>query len=125
MPDQKHFARELRQHSTDAEILLWSRLRRKGIPGYRFRRQHPVGPYILDFACLRPRVAIELDGGQHYENPEYDRRRDEYLKSQDFEILHFPNHQIFEDLDAVLDQIYETLEQTKTRTRSPRLQPPP
>ena len=107
--EQRDFARELRRNSTDAEILLWSRLRRNGIPGYHFRRQHPVGPYVLDFACLRPRVAVELDGGQHYERPEYDRRRDDYLKSQDFEVLRFPNHEVFEDLDAVLEMIYEAL----------------
>ena len=107
--DAVRFARYLRQHSTEAEILLWSQLRRRELGGYRFRRQHPVGPYTLDFACLDPRLAIELDGSQHYEDPLRDRRRDAYLRGQGFRTLRFSNHEVFSDLEAVLEAIHQAL----------------
>ena len=101
-----NFARKLRAKPTEVETLLWSRLSRRAFPSHRFRRQHPIGAYIIDFACLNPKLAIELDGGQHYESPETDRHRDAVLESKGFKILRFSNHEVFEDLDAVVEAIY-------------------
>ena len=101
-----NFARKLRAKPTEVETLLWSRLSRRAFPTHRFRRQNPIGAYIIDFACLNPKLAIELDGGQHYESPEQDRRRDAILESKGFKILRFSNHEVFEDLDAVVEAIY-------------------
>jgi len=70
------FARTLRKNPTDAEAHLWNHLRARRLNGYKFRRQRPFGPYVLDFVCLDARVAIELDGSQHAEQMSYDERRD-------------------------------------------------
>ena len=100
------FARQLRARPTDAEALLWSRLNRRAFPSHRFRRQYAIGPYIADFACLRPKLIIELDGAQHYEAPEKDRKRDAHLAAKGFRILRFSNHEVFADLDAVVEAIH-------------------
>ena len=101
-----NFARKLRTQPTDAETLLWSRLNRRAFPAHRFRRQYPIGAYIIDFACLKPKLAIELDGSQHYESPERDRHRDAILEAKGFRVLRFSNHEVFEDLDTVVEAIY-------------------
>jgi very-short-patch-repair endonuclease len=99
--------RSLRRRSTDAEHLLWRLLRRRGVLGIKFRRQHPVGPFILDFYCADHRLAIELDGGQHYtdEARAYDEARTIYLARQGIRVLRFGNHELFEDAEAVLEVI--------------------
>ena len=86
-------AQRLRRDSTNVEMRLWQRLRRGQVEGYSFRRQHPVGPYVLDFYCPQLRLAIELDGGQHNEavNAAKDRRRDQWLSDQGVTILRFWN----------------------------------
>jgi very-short-patch-repair endonuclease len=68
--DTLNFARELRLVPTDAEIRLWSRLRRKQLEGFRFRRQHPLGPYVVDFFCAPAKLIVEVDGGQHADEGE-------------------------------------------------------
>jgi very-short-patch-repair endonuclease len=98
-------ARQLRRNMTDAERLLWSRLRKKQLYGYRFRRQHPIGPYIVDFACLQTRLVIELDGGQHQEQANEDRKRDDYLMKEGFHVVRFWNNQVFNETDATLERI--------------------
>lgn len=77
-------ARALRQSLTDAESLLWFRLRNRQFMGLKFRRQRPIGNYIADFACLEIGLVIELDGGQHTEQIAYDTRREEAMKAQGF-----------------------------------------
>jgi very-short-patch-repair endonuclease len=103
--------RELRARSTDAEAFLWYRLRDRRFEGFKFRRQHPVGPYILDFFCARRRLAIELDGGQHYEPAAqaYDERRTAFLEHQGISVLRFTNEQLFLETQAVLEVIAEAL----------------
>jgi very-short-patch-repair endonuclease len=103
--------RALRRRSTDAEILLWKHLRGRGLEGLKFRRQHPCGPFILDFYCAEQRVAIELDGGQHYEPgaQAYDERRTTYLQLQGITVLRFPTDLVFRELTAVLECIAITL----------------
>jgi very-short-patch-repair endonuclease len=103
-------AKQLRKNSTDAERLLWSKLRYKQIDGYKFRRQQPIGPYIVDFANFQKKLIIELDGGQHSESKAEDLKRDEFLKTQGFSVLRFWNNELFENLEGVLHEIRKKLE---------------
>ncbi len=98
----KTFSRQLRREMTDAEQFLWRHLRMRQIRGIKFRRQHPVGKYILDFACLEKRIAVELDGSQHIENTEKDDVRTEWLAAQGWRVLRFWNNEIFLNVDGVL-----------------------
>jgi very-short-patch-repair endonuclease len=98
-------ARTLRKNPTDAEIRLWSKLRHKQIEGFRFRRQRPVGPYIVDFICLNSQPIIEVDGGQHNEPSEYETRRTQYLENEGFRILRFWNIDVLANTDGVLEVI--------------------
>jgi len=99
--------RALRRNSTDAEATLWTHLRAKRFVSFKFRRQHPCGPYILDFYCPDRRLAIELDGGQHFElqAQAYDARRTAYLRRSGIQMLRFPSDLIFTELHAVLEAI--------------------
>lgn len=105
-------ARELRQHLTDAERRLWLHLRLRRVSGYRFRRQVPIGPYIADFACLDPRIVVEVDGGQHAIQENYDAKRDAFLKEQGFRVLRFWANEVLAQTDGVLDVIYRAMEET-------------
>ena len=102
-------ARALRKRMTPEEKILWSHLRNKSFD-IQFRKQVPFGPYILDFFCVTAKVAIELDGDQHYENDakEYDAARDEYLREQGITILRFRNREVKTNLDGVMQVIWET-----------------
>jgi very-short-patch-repair endonuclease len=97
-------ARDLRNHPTDAERVLWQQLRLRQIGGCRFRRQRPVGHYVVDFVCLEKRVVIEVDGGQHNQST-YDAKRDDYLRSQGFVILRFWDHEVLKQIDDVKEAI--------------------
>ena len=111
-PAQKTFARELRNNQTDAEQLLWQRLRRKQIHGQPFYRQKPIGPYIVDFYCASARLVIELDGSQHFE-PEHrakDRQRDATLAAMGLHVLRFDNLQVLKETEAVMQVIGETVQ---------------
>jgi very-short-patch-repair endonuclease len=103
------FARKLRTNATGPERILWSRLRKRGLGGFRFRRQRPIGPYICDFVCLSEKVIVELDGSQHAQQSEYDMRRDTILRSNGFRILRFWNGDVVNHLDVVLETIYTAL----------------
>lgn len=87
-------ARDLRLHLTDAEQRLWPSLRDRRMGGFKFRRQHPIGTYIVDFYCHQARLAIEIDGGQHNQDDQrlYDERRTAYLEAQGIHVLRFWNH---------------------------------
>jgi very-short-patch-repair endonuclease len=97
-------ARALRAGMTESERRLWSRLRLEQL-GVKFRRQHPVGKYIADFACLSPKLIVELDGSQHAEQREYDEARDGDLREQGFAVLRFATEQPFLNMDGVLSVI--------------------
>ena len=101
-------ARTLRDTMTDAERLLWRCLRMRQLEGHRFRRQVPVGPYIVDFACRRARLVVEVDGGQHAGSTG-DRRRDAFLHAAGFHVLRFWNHEVLAQLDAVCEAILARL----------------
>jgi very-short-patch-repair endonuclease len=107
MAELTDLARQLRKQMTDAERLLWSRLRRRFL-GTRFRRQVPLGSYIVDFACMESRVVIEVDGGQHLESMA-DRARDRWLEENQFRVLRFWNHEVLQNLDGVLVRIAEAI----------------
>jgi very-short-patch-repair endonuclease len=96
----------LRASQTDAERLLWSKLRDRRLGGWKWRRQVPFTPYIVDFYCPDALLVIELDGGQHSEQIDYDARRTEILERRELRVLRFWNHQVIEDLDWVCGQIY-------------------
>ncbi len=106
-------ARSLRYQSTDVERKLWYRLRNRQIAGFKFRRQHPIAGYVLDFACEELRLGIELDGGQHNtpEAIEKDALRTARLQREGWRILRFWNHDIMENMDGVLQVIMEALEE--------------
>lgn len=104
-------ARRLRRTLTDAERVMWNELRAHRLNGASFRRQKPIGLYIVDFVCDAARLIIEIDGGQHYEpqGTESDARRDRYLKSEGYEVLRFSNHDVLTNRSGVLETIAATL----------------
>lgn len=101
-------ARDLRKNSTDAERHLWYYLRANRIE-FKFKRQVPLGEYIVDFVCLEKRLIIELDGGQHMDNQAYDSKRTAWLMTQGFKVLRFWNHDVWHQRPLVLDAIRTAL----------------
>ncbi len=104
-------ARDLRKNMTDAEQLLWRCLRGKQLAGFKFRKQHPIERFVLDFYCASAKLAIELDGGQHNtdDGKARDAERNAYLEKQGIRVVRFWNHEVFEHLDGVLTRIWEAL----------------
>ena len=102
-------ARDLRRGMTDPERLLWYLLRAKRFAGCKFRRQHPIGPFIVDFACVQRKLVIEADGGQHAESGD-DISRAKWLASQGWRALRFWNYDIMTRTETVLQQIFEALD---------------
>ena len=107
----KQRRKELRHSLTPAEAALWRSLQRSQVAGKKFRRQHSVGSYILDFYCPECRLAVELDGQGHFNSvkSEYDYRRSEYLKKVNIRVLRFENRLVFENLEGVLHMIGDHL----------------
>ena len=101
-------ARELRRDMTLAERKLWQVLKQRQLDGHRFRRQHPFGPYIADFACLEAGIVIEVDGGQHQRSEE-DRCRDRYMRAAGFKVLRFWNNDVLANLQGVCAVIAQVL----------------
>ena len=108
-PQTLQNAQTFRETRTDAEGLLWHYLRDKQLDGHKFRRQQPIGPYIVDFACMPQKLLIELDGGQHAQQHTYDQKRDAFLREQGYKILRFWNNEVFENCFEVLENIYVAL----------------
>jgi very-short-patch-repair endonuclease len=106
-PEQKENARGLRQNQAPAEKIMWKLLRGRRFAGFKFRRQHPVGAYIVDFVCLDALLIIELDGESHLERGELDQHRDRWLASQGFMILRFWNTEVFDEGDPVKEKIWQ------------------
>lgn len=104
-PRIRAFAQDLRRNMTDSERRLWAGLRAEQL-GFKFRRQHPLGHYIADFACLSPKLIIELDGDQHRDAQRYDQKRDAFFRAQGFEVLRFPSNAPLMTLDGVLQAIF-------------------
>ena len=110
--EETTLAQELRKRQTDAERALWNKLRSKQIEGVKFRRQQPIGPYIVDFVSLERKLIIEIDGGQHNERKvrEKDQEREEWLKEKGYQILRFWNNDVLTNIEGVLERIKENLE---------------
>lgn len=120
------FARVLRSATTETERALWQELRRGKIPGTRFRRQVPIGPYVADFACLKSRLVIELDGSQHIERTDYDDQRSKFLEAQKFRVLRFWNGAVSSEREAVLETIvWAVMHPDWRQQRDPLPSPPP
>lgn len=105
------FARQLRRNQTDVEQILWRQLRDRRFNGVKFRRQHPVGPYIVDFISLEKRLVIELDGGHHnsLQGKNKDKQRLAWLEQNNYNVLRFWNNELINDLDSVLFVINNAL----------------
>ena len=98
------FAKNLRKNATDTEKYLWKYLKGNQLEGFKFRRQQPIGKYIIDFVNLERKIIIELDGGQHLENKE-DELRDRWLEEQGYEVLRFWDNEVFNNIEGVLEFI--------------------
>jgi very-short-patch-repair endonuclease len=102
-------ARELRKNLTDAEKKLWAYLRGNKLHGIKFRRQHALGNYIVDFCAIKQKLIIELDGSQHLDQGEYDLERTRYLSEQGYRVLRFWNDQVLKDINGVVIVIENAL----------------
>ena len=108
----KHLARYLRKNMTDAEILVWSKIRRKQINGMQFYRQKATGNYIVDFYCPKGKLVVEIDGGQHYESEDArkDRERDRHLQMIGLSVLRFSDLDVLRNINGVLEKIHGCLD---------------
>jgi len=114
----KSLANKLRKQQTDAEKLLWRRLRNRQLAGCKFRRQHKLGPYFVDLVCLERKVIVEIDGGQHIEQMGPDLSRTAFLHAQNFTVIRFWNNDVLIETESVLEAILAAL-------KSPSPQPSP
>ncbi|MDP2689786.1 MAG: endonuclease domain-containing protein [Deltaproteobacteria bacterium] len=110
-PRLKEFSREPRKNMTEAEKLLWSRLRRKQLKGLQYYRQRIIGNFIVDFYCPGAGLVIEVDGGQHYTDKGIDKdaRRDSLMEDLGLKVMRFSDRDVFENLDGVLKTINENM----------------
>ena len=111
-------ARQLRRNNTPAEKALWQLLRGRRLEGAKFRRQEPLGPFIVDFVCFEARLVIEADGASHFPKPEIDQARDTWLRAVGYQVLRFPNQEILRNPEQVLDRIRVTLKRRFSRPLS-------
>lgn len=106
-PELKSFRKQLRNNGTSAEAVLWMQLKQKQLDGRKFRRQHSIGNYIVDFYCPQEKLAVELDGEDHFweESIHYDYKRSCYLVGLGISVIRFENKWVFEDMDYILTEI--------------------
>jgi len=105
----KTFARKLRKSETDAERKIWQQLRRRNLKGAKFRRQHRIGPYVIDFICINEKLIIELDGSQHQQQQDYDAQRTAFLEQSGYRVLRFWDDDVLLRTDDVMQAIFDTL----------------
>lgn len=110
-------AKALRTNQTEAELKLWYHLRAHRFMDMKFKRQKPIGRYIVDFVCIEQRLIIELDGGQHADQMPYDQQRDAWLRSQGYTVLRFWNNDVMQELEGVLEQIRCVVSLARLRER--------
>lgn len=108
-PELKQRRRKFRQDQTDAEKLLWSKIRNRQLNGLKFLRQYSVGDYVLDFYCPKVRLAVELDGSQHIEDKSqiYDEQRTKFLEQKGIQVVRFWNNEVINNLNGVLEKVVE------------------
>ncbi|NQU27444.1 MAG: endonuclease domain-containing protein [Candidatus Marinimicrobia bacterium] len=114
-PKLKQLARNLRNNSTLAEVLLWNQLKQRQVLGYQFMRQKPIANFIVDFFCSNLKLVIEVDGESHYKRDHQDQQRQQYLESLGLTVLRFDNDQIKQDLNGVLETIHRWININKAR----------
>lgn len=105
-------ARRLRREMSPPERKVWAVLRARGLTGYKFERQVPVGPFIVDFLCPEKRLVIEIDGDSHDTQIDYDKRRDRYLRKAGYRVLRLTNRDVTNDLEASMRLVLEALKRT-------------
>ncbi len=105
----------MRKHPTKAEVLLWEELRAKQLAGYKFRRQHPIGSFIVDFYCPLRKLVIEIDGPVHNNQKAYDKTREDYLQAMGFTVLRFANQKVEDHMSDVLQEILTMLTKMKEK----------
>ena len=106
-------ARHLRRNQTEVERQLWRLLRDRRLEGFKFRRQHPIGPYFADFACIAEGLVVEADGGQHLDQAAYDQTRTRFLQSRGFRVIRFWNHEVLQAREVVLGEVLRVLMQKR------------
>jgi len=111
LPSVEEGARQLRKDMTPSEKRLWAQLRARRLGGYKFRRQHALGRFIVDFCCTKAKLVIEVDGPIHSERKEYDMERTQVLQAYGYRVLRYSNQQVDDDLDTVLESILDALKQ--------------
>ena len=102
-------AKSLRREMTDVEKILWYHLRNRRLGGFKFRRQYPMGSYVVDFICVECKLIVELDGGQHAEQTIYDSKRTAWIEKQGYKVIRFWNNEVTRQKDAVLERIAREL----------------
>lgn len=102
-------ARSLRRTMTLPEQILWNCLRNSTLGNFKFRRQHPIGPYVVDFCCTKQKLVLELDGDSHDYSEKYDAKRTEFLESQGFCVIRFSNEDVMDHTEGVLVMIKRKL----------------
>ena len=102
-------SRRLRRNLTDAEQLLWRHLRMRQLAGHRFRKQHPVGEFVVDFVCMERRLAIEINGGQHADSTAHDALRTKSLAAEGYHVLRFWNNDVLQNIEGVKAEIWRAL----------------
>ncbi|MGB7814781.1 MAG: endonuclease domain-containing protein [Methylotenera sp.] len=112
-------AKALRTNMTDTERMLWQQLRAKRFVGFKFKRQQPIGRYIVDFVCFDAKLVIELDGGQHQDAATIDTVRDAWLTAQGFSVLRFWNNDFLQNRAGCLERVLDELEATLPLNPSP------
>ncbi len=113
----KTFRKHLRSNLTPGEAFMWLLLKSKKLNGLKFRRQHGIGRYIVDFYCPKKKIAIELDGSSHNGREEYDYNRDLYIQKFGVTVLRFKNHEVFNDTEGVLEAIRQAGRRTPPSLR--------
>ena len=113
----KEKARSLRKNQTDAELALWQLVRGKRFNGIKFRRQHPIAPYIVDFICTNNKLIIEIDGGQHADAIEYDQKRTTFLESKGYTVIRFWNNEVLTSIEGVYETILKHIEKPVPSTQ--------
>ncbi len=111
LPSVEERARQLRKDMTPSEKRLWASLRARRLEGYKFRKQHALGRFIVDFCCTRAKLVIEVDGPIHSDRKEYDLERTQVLRTYGYRVLRYANQQIDDDLDTVLESILAALKE--------------